>query len=334
MRLHSVLSVLFAWLGIQMNITLQKIDAGEAKSVTGLILFQRSNEAHLLLARGTLLSETAPLSRTGGPMRLVPAGDLGGNGRSAWDARPAPGQNAAFVTLYLQAESAVTWAMLRRPDGSEDSRLHLEPFAVYDHPRFVKGQRPDQWIASAVKYDGGASIPTVFSRGLAVAGFPSSKPIGKYDSIRDARLLQDGAAYWLFLLMRVPNAIDDPKLRELPTGAQMPAILHMVRLNADFRPEGKPTAVFGSLPIYEFDVDAAPNGHIVVFGTTPDGAVFGSGIPQEGKPLPRDAWEETRFEQPLVSPSVLVQGRQVHLAAIANMAKNDASVLYGTLPPQ
>lgn len=113
----------------------------------------------------------------------------------------------------------------------------------------------------------------------------------------------------------------------------MPAILHMVHLNAGFEPTGKVAEVFGSLPIYEFDVDAAPNGHIVVFGTTPGGAVFGTGIPQEGKPLPRDGWAETRFQQPLVSPSILVQGRRVHLAAIANLAKNDASVLYGTVPP-
>ena len=33
----------------------------------------------------------------------------------------------------------------------------------------------------------------------------------------------------------------------------MPAILHRVRRNADFDPEGKPTEVFGSLPIYECD---------------------------------------------------------------------------------
>jgi hypothetical protein len=316
-----------------MNITLKKVDIGETKPVTGLILFHRANEVHLLLSRGTGLSESSQLARGGGPVRLVPAGDLGGNGGGSWDAKPAAGQGAAFVTCYLRPESAVTWAMLRRPDGSEDRRLHLEPFAVYDHPRFVKGQRPDQWTATAVKYVDGDSIPVVFSNLADGAALPVSKPIGNYHSIRDARLLQDGTAYWLFLLMRVPNAFPDPKLRELPRGAQMPAILHMVHVNAGFEPTGKITEVFGSLPIYEFEVDVAPNGHIVVFGTTPGGAVFASGIPQEGKPLPRDGWEETKFQQPLVSPSILVQGRRVHLAAIANLAKNDASVLYGTVPP-
>jgi hypothetical protein len=315
-----------------MNITLQKIDIGETKPVTGLTLFHRSNEVHLLLARGTELSETSPLPHSGGPMRLVPAGELGDSGD--WDAKPVTGQGAGFVTVYLRAESAVTWAMVRRPDGSNDRRLHLEPFAVYDHPHFVKGQLSDQWTATAVKYADGDSIPVVFSDLGPGAGLPTSTPVGNYRSIRDARLLQSGNAYWLFLLIRVPNAIKNPKLRELATGAQMPAILHMVRLNASFEPAGAVTQVFGSLPIYEFDVDAAPNGHIVVFGTTPSGAVFGNGIPQNGKPLPADAWEETRFERPLVSPSVMVHGRRVHLAALANLGKSDASVLYGTIPPQ
>jgi hypothetical protein len=81
-------------------------------------------------------------------------------------------------------------------------------------------------------------------------------------------------------------------------------------------------------------LSTAKSGQIVVFGTTPDGAVVAGGIPREGKPLPPGAWEETRLEQPLVSPSVLVQGSRVHLAAIANLAKNDASILYGTLTLQ
>ena len=329
MRLHALLPLLFAWLRSDMNITLQKIDAGETKPVTGLTLFHRANEVHLLLSRKAELSETSALPHTG-PMQLAPAGELG-DGR-AWDAKPAAGPG--FLTLYLRAESAVTWAMLKRPDGSQDRRLHLEPFAVYDHPHFVKGQPAGQWTATAVKYADGASIPVVFSNLGADADLPMSKSIGNYRAIRDARLLQNGNTYWLFLLMRVPGAIKSPTLRELPSGAQMPAVLHMVHLNAKFEPSGQVSEVFGSLPIYEFDVDAAPNGHVVIFGTTPTGAVFATGIPQEGKLLPRDTWEETRFEQPLVSPSVLVHGRKVHLAAIANLGKDDASVLYGTIPPQ
>ena len=71
-----------------MNITLQKIDAGETKPVTGLTLFHRANEVHLLLSRKAELSETSALPHTG-PMQLAPAGELG-DGR-AWDAKPAAG---------------------------------------------------------------------------------------------------------------------------------------------------------------------------------------------------------------------------------------------------
>jgi hypothetical protein len=334
MRFLPLQFVALAWMGIYMNTTLQKIDIAEAHSITGLILCHRGEEVHLLVSRGTELLECSPRSRVGGPPRLVPAGELGGNGRNAWDARLADDTRAAFAIVYVHPESAVAWVMFRRPNGGEDLRLHLEPFAVYDNPHFVRGQPPSRWMVSAVKYDDEASVPVVFSLGEGGHGLPTSRAVGNYPHIHDARLVQDGANYWLFLLIRVPGAVDNPKVRELPTGGQVPAILHMVRLNADFAPTSKLSEVFGTLPIYEFDVDAEPKGHVVVFGTTPNGVVFGSGIPQEGKPLPREAWRETRFEQPLVSPSVLVQGRQVHLAAIANLAEKDAAVLYGTLPAE
>jgi len=332
MRFFPLLFVSLAWMGSHMNMALQRIDIADTGSITGLILFHRGEQVHLLLSRGTQLQECSPPSLLGEPPRLVPAGEIGGNGRSAWDARPIEDAPGAIATLYVRAESAVTWVLLRRPDGGQDLRLHREPFAVYDHPHFVKGQPASEWTASAVKYDEGASIPVVFSLGEGGRGLPASEAIGNYDGIRDARLVRDGANYWLFLLIRVPGAVDNPKVRELPSGGQMPAILHMVRLNADFVPTSKLSGVFDNLPVYEFDADAASDGRLVVFATTPNGMVFGRGFPEEGKPLPREAWQETRFEQPLVSPSVLVEGRRAHLAAIANFREKDASVLYGSAP--
>jgi hypothetical protein len=331
MRLVAILFVLVPWLGIQMDMPLQKLDVGETRSVTGVMLFARPGAVHLLVSRGTQLGESSSLLPAGGPGPLVRAGELGGNGRVPWDARPAPG-GTDFVTLYIQAESAVTWAMIRRPDGSAGSRLHLEPFAVYDHPRFVKGQPPGRLTVSAVKFDDEASIPMVFTSSDTFAGVFVPKAIGRYRGVRDARIVQQGSGYWLFLLLRVPGAIDNPTVRDLPIGAQAPAILHAVRLNADFSPLGEPTALFGMLPIYQFDADAAPDGRIVVFGTTPAGVVIARGALEPGQPWARDAWQETRIDQPLVSPSVLVQGDVVHLAAIADLEKDGASVLYGTTP--
>ncbi len=171
-----------------MEINFRNLKTDDPATVTGLRLVQRSGQPHLLISRGTQLFEApVPAPNVKGPVQFAGTGALGG--LPSWDAKPLQSQKGAYGTLYVRTESTVAWAMFRSPGPPADSRLHFETFAVYDHPRFVKGQRPDQWSVTAVKYADGASIPVIFPRGGIGPANPPEIPVGKYaHPIQDARL--------------------------------------------------------------------------------------------------------------------------------------------------
>lgn len=320
--------------GTNMNIKFRNLETGDPATVTGVRLVQRSGQTHLLLSRRDQLSE-APVPDLGakGQMQFSGAGTLGG--LPSWDAKPVQGQKGVYATLYVRAESAVSWAMFRAPAPAKDSRLHLEPFAVYDHPRFAKGQRPDQWSVTAVQYAEGKSIPVIFPRGGISPKDPPAVTIGSYSQpIQDARLVSTDTGFWLFLLMGEPGAIANSKLRKLPSGDRRPGVLSAICLNAALEPTSELSRVFGAAPIYEFDADAAPGGRLVIFATTEEGAIFAHGALEPGKPMPSDFCQVAKLQMPLVSPSVLVNAGSVHVVAIANLALPQASVIYGAVPLQ
>ncbi len=314
-----------------MQVTFHALDVGTPETVTGIRLVQRSEQPYLLLARRTQLSE-APLPPPDATGRLVftDAGVLGGT--PAWDAKPVQGRPGDYATLYVRSESAVAWAMFQTPNPPIDMRLHLEPFAVYDHPRFAKGQQPDQWSVTAVSYQEGASIPVVFPRDGIGPDDPPSVAIGRRSqTIEDARLLRVGNHFWLLVLERDPSVANSTHLRELPSGRRTPAVLSAVHLNAALAPTAPAVKVFGSTPIYEFDVDAVADGSAVVFATTSEGVLFARGALTPAQALSSSAWKITELEAPLVSPSVLVSGAWAHVAAVANLGSPQASVVYGAV---
>ncbi len=315
-----------------MNITLSNLEINETAGVTGVQLVQRSGKLQLLLARGKQLSEAAvPAAGASRPLEFTPAGET--YSRSSWDAKPFEGTVGELASVYVRAESAVSWAMFHTPKFAVDSRIHMETFAVYDHPRFVKGQRPDQWSVTAVKYADGLSIPMIFSRGALGGSAPRVKEAGAYpDTVLDARLLQTSDGFWLFLLMNDSGQDQNPTFREPSAGRRAPAVLKALHLNAALEITSVPTRLFGATPIYEFDVDATPGGAVAIFATTQEGAIFAKGILEPGKPMP--TWNTVKLETPLVSPSVVIHGGEASIAAVADMAGPHPSVVYGAVPLQ
>lgn len=312
-----------------MQVTLSAIDSIRPEAIRDLRLTQRVAQPYLLLARDAELSEA--LLPTPGSSRRLSFADVGVLERpSAWDAKPSLDRPGAYVTLHVQMESAIAWAMLKTPDSAKSRRLHMETFAVYDHPRFAKGQQPDEWTITAVSYTKGLSIPVVFPR---LRPFdPPAVEVGRYsETILDARLLSVSHEYWLFLLQPDSTAISKAPVRQTPYGIQEPASLRVIHLDAAFQPTAPAAAVFGSTPIYEFDVDAAADGSAVVFATTSEGVLFARGVLAPGKPLPSNAWAITEMPAPLVSPSVLVNGGLAHVAAISNLGLPQAAVVYGVV---
>lgn len=312
-----------------MQVTFNAIDTTRPEAITGLRLIQRAACPYLLLAQNTELSEAlVPVPGAGGVLAFTDAGTLEHD--STWDAKPAPDQPGSYVTLHIQTEGAVAWAMLKAPNSVKSRRLHMEAFAVYGHPRFAKGQQPNEWTITAVSYAHGLSIPVVFPR---LRPFdPPAVEVGRYsETTTDARLLSVANQYWLFVLQLDAIAVGDAPVRQLPHEMQAPGALRAIPLDEAFQPIAPGVAVFGTTPIYEFDVDAAPDGSAVIVATTSNGVVFGRGVLTPGKPLPSNAWEITEVEVPLVSPTVLVNGGFAHVAAIANLGLPDAAVLYGAV---
>lgn len=330
-----------------MNINFHTLESDEPSTLTGLRLVQRSDQPYLLLSRESRLFE-APLPAQGGgeALALTEAVELGGF--PEWDAKPLPGEPGVCISLYIEGHSAVSWAKMRLP-GAEvlsspaegtfsppgrfmDDRLHQESFAVYGQPRFAKGQRPDQWSVTAVSSKDGMSLPIVFPRDGIEGVNEFEVGLGEYpDSIEDARLVCGSSCYWLFLLMGDPDPMVDGKSRDLPSGARGPSALSMVELDDLLTPLGDPIRLFDSASIYEFDVDASPDGRLTVFATTNEGAIVAQAKPESGDPMPEAFWKTIPLEKPLCSPSVMVLGGASHIAAIENFAQPEAAVVAGTL---
>jgi hypothetical protein len=330
MRLLALALFLSFWPGFNMSILFADLEIDDAASVTGVQLVQRAGQAQLLLARGSSLFETTPGKARG----LTPAGSVGSP--ASWDAKPLAEVPGVLATVHVQSESAVAWAMLRAPEFHGDSRLHPETFAVYDHPRFVRGQRRDQWAVTAVRYDNGRSIPTVFPReafGPTGPQAPQSIEVGSFaQPVQDMRLVQVGNGFWLLVLVADPAAAQDRQPRQLAAGSRMPGALLVQQFDAALQAISQPTALLGTVPVYEFEADAGPADGLVIFATTPEGVVYASGKPDPAKALPAGTVHQTKVDRLLVSPAVLVQGGQAHLAALADAATPKAAVLHGTVP--
>lgn len=312
MRFNAFLLMTLAWFGTNMTIKLQPVAFEKPASVTGVRLLNGANVQTLAGSQGNLMwvggdqaDSAAKALRVGGP-------------GSTWDAHL--GEDGNLAAVYTQPGSAVSWIMLRKTGEAKGTRLNADAFAVYVRPHFVKG--PKLQVTSIRLADGKAQVMMLS---------PSSAPVGEEQgSITDARLLAGADGYWLFTLSRVPGVGGDAAPRETVSGKQMPGILHVTRLGEDLKLLGKPVPVFGLRPVYEFDVDAAPDHEVAVLATTPAGLIYARSALKE-TPVPEKLVTETPFEHPLSSPSLVVHDGKLICAVIENIGTPEARILKGQI---
>lgn len=310
---------------MQINFNTLPIDTPE--TVSGLKLVQRSEQPYVALSRGRLLFE-APLPTPITHSLIFTQVDILND--NVLDARPAE-KPGSYVTLHTESGSAVVWAMIKIPEfGSH--RLHPETFAVYGGSHFAKGQGKGEWSVTSILFKSGKCTPIIFPR-LETFNRPYVALQEYSDSIEEIRLLKAAHDYWLFILRHdsASRKFDAPA-RGVASDVKRPAILKVIHLNEEFQPTTAEIDIFGPTPIYEFDVDAAPDGSAVVFATTPEGVLFARGKLNPGKAFESDRWQITKVDAPLTSPSVLVFGASAHVAAIANVDLPHAAVIYSVVP--
>ncbi len=309
------------WSGTNMNIKLLPLPLDDAASVTRVQLFIGSG-VQLLAASG---GELSVITEGPGHADRVPAMQLGGG--QAWDARRLDGGplgGTFFTAVYVQAGSATSSIMSKTAKARSGTRLHEEAFAVYVQPHYVKG-RITTLPVTAIHLKDGRAQAVLFSYDPQ-SGAPTMRPAGDPAPLMtDARLLADATGYWMFTL--VP-AESEAAPRETGTATRAPGLLHAVRLDAHLKPHGDAFPVFGDHPVYEFDIDAAPENQAAIFATTPAGAIYAQSALNDA-PLPADAWKETRFARPLSSPSLLIHDGIPQLAAIEQPAEPEARILRG-----
>jgi hypothetical protein len=302
-----------------MNIDLQPVPVPSAASLNGV---------QLLDGKGVEL-----LAGSGGTLSLIPEGQseaqaratlrLGGLPGKTWDALLDGG---ALHAVYTEPGSAVCWIMSQRSEVEGATRLHSETFAVYLQPHYVKGAVSADAPVTAIRHQAGKAQVVYFPRSdRETVALRVGEPAA---SITDSRLLRDSNGYWLFTLARAPGAATP---RQTPSGRRTGGILHAIRLGKDLKSVGVAAIpILGAQPVYEFDVDRAPDGQTAIFATTQRGAIYASGALSDS-PLPPEAWKETVFERPLSSPSLLLRNGVAYCAAIENMRKPDARVLRGRI---
>jgi hypothetical protein len=310
MRFSAFLLTTLVWIGTNMTIKLQPVAFEKPASVTGVRLL---NGAHVQ----TLAGSQGSLMWVGGDQAdaATKVLQVGGPG-STWDAHL--GEDGNLTAVYTQPGSAVSWIMLRKMEEAKGTRLNADAFAVYVRPHFVKG--PKLQVTAIRLADGKAQVMMLS---------PSSAPVGEEQgSITDARLLVVADGYWLFTLSRVPGVGGDAAPRETVSGKQMPGILQVTQLGEDLKPLGKPVPVFGPRPVYEFDVDVAPDHEVAVLATTPSGLIYARSALKE-TPVPEKLITETPFDHPLSSPSLVVHDGKPICAVIENLGTPEARILKG-----
>ncbi len=284
------------------------------------------HDPSLVLDQGRHLLEAT----LGSSVATVPAGHAG----TSWDVKAFGDDPGVLVQLHVRAESAVTWVMVQPPvPGRGPTRLHLETFAVYGHPHFVRGQRDDQWAVTAVQYVDGNAVSTLFPRGAYPALGNRARPMDRCAaSVHDMKLVQAGRRFWLLRLMGTPALAQRGPSRILANGPRRPSELAATLLDEHLQSSGPACLLLGDTPVYEFDAGATAEGGLVVCATTPEGAVLAVGTPGPDGAMPPDRLRTQACEAPLTSPSVLVLGDTAHVAALAAAGTSAACVRYGALP--
>ena len=313
--------VIALWAGTNnMDIKLLPVPLDGAASVGGVRLFDREGVKLLVSSPEGLSVIDGGASKA----HLVPAMELDSSG--GWDARWTQG---GFATVYTQPGSAVSWVMSRNSGAPVATRINDEAFANYSQPRFAKGLLVGLPI-TAIYNKNGLSQVVLFSRDPQTRESSTSKLGKPMAAIMDARLLRDSTGYWLFTLAHVPHSSNPSDVVTTVSGATNAAVLLAQRLDQELKLLGEVIRVFGDHPVHEFDVDAAPNGEVVIFATTPAGAIYGRGT-LTGGPLPAKAWKETLFKFRLASPSLLLHDGSAYLAAVEKPGEPDTRVLRGQI---
>ncbi len=304
-----------------MNIKLLPLPLDDV-SVTSVQLFEGIG-VQLLVASKDGLSVITQGKPT---PEIIPTMKLGGSG-ATWEARRL--EDGSFTAVYTQPGSAVCWVMSKRSGESEGIRLHTEAFAVYLQPHYVKGPVSESRV-TAIQHKGGLAQVVLFTRDPSTRLASTVRIGGTAESIMDARLLQDSAGYWLFLLAAAPGEAGSADPRVTATGSRMAGLLHAVRLDGKLNPIRNSIQVLSGRPIYEFDIEPAPDDQIAIFATTPAGAIYARGALKD-IPLKEGAWKESLFAQPLSSPSLLLRKGIAYFAAVEGVKTPNARVLRGQI---
>ena len=296
-----------------MDLSLAAVPVNDAAAVTAVQLLQ-GERTELLAATAGQVSLVATAD---GQARLNPTMSL--DSSSTWEIRRF---DDGLTVLYTEAGSATSWVMSKSSTLPRGARIHEDTFVVYLQPHFVRGPGSPSGM-TAIRHRDGISQVMHFSYDAANRQ-NVVREIGRpATTILDARLLRDAAGYWLFTLLHAPDEATAPV-----RGARLATILTAERLDDALNARGDAIRVFGSRPVYEFDVQAAADGEIAVLATTPAGAIVGRGRLTD-MPLPADQWKETPFAAPLSSPSLLISDGSTHAAALERAGEPAARLLRG-----
>lgn len=302
----ALLCIAVVWLGAAMTIEFAPVSVPAQATVTAIQFLERPG---------------APLAvSTGGRLRLLADGVLVDlmpiPEGTAWDARQF---RADFSVLYSEAGSAVSSIMSRSQRFPAGGPVSPPGPGVYVRPHFVA--EPDSLSGvTALQLSGNTARPVLFTTDPST-GDPVIRELGTAgDPVTDARLLRDGAGFWL-VTSRLTDGMSGP-----PRAGRRPALVVAERLDGTLRADGHAVPVLGSTPVYEFDVTHAGGDQVAIVAATPDGLIVGRGALGSAG-MPPDRWSETRMSKPLTSPTLLVEGGVTHVAVIEDAGTPDARIL-------
>jgi hypothetical protein len=225
---------------------------------------------------------------------------------STWDVAQQGGAYLLAVTIARGGNNGLT---VVSPDGRQ---IPLRPARSADdlsRPRFVRHLKPDT----------DARISAIMAHGEVVV-FDLS---GKYTTVAPAIaavIVESAGGFSLIGKERIPGPVRGQDIS--------PGKLLLTKLDAQFKAVGKPQPLLHGATIFEFDAVPVPQG-VALFATTGPGLsaiVFDSGKDTEP---PVELQVVSR--QPMISPSILMSGGSIHLAALTGAGSADAALRIGEL---
>jgi len=251
-------------------------------------------------------------------------------GMAQWDAVAAsPTALAVVSTDPGSSRSPLRFGVSDRP--AEVSLTGRDPSGVFQRPRFVKGRAEAEAAVSSVRSDEHPPRVVVFGSALQADSAATDVPVTG-GILERALIVRFGPGYLLFYkLPGTPegggNSNQVPPERRVRSlnGPVRSGPMYCLRLDAHFQRRGEAARLAGP-DVFEFDVDAG-QGRLILFATTLGGFRLGIGADGGNDELPGWSFRDIDRPEPLESPSVLVTGGQIHLAAIESSVSHPARIL-------